>query len=72
MNTLIAVGTTAAYGYSSPPSPSRPSSWPLVSGVDDPMPLYFDTAAAIITLILLGPVPRGAGARAHLGLHPRV
>jgi len=42
MDTLIAIGTTAAYGY------SIFSLFGLVSG------MYFDTAAVIITLILLG------------------
>lgn len=45
MNTLIAVGTTAAYGYS--------ALLPLFSAHRH-MDLYFDTSAAIITLILLG------------------
>jgi Cu+-exporting ATPase len=45
MNTLIAVGTTAAYGYS--------ALLPLFSSHGH-MDLYFDTSAAIITLILLG------------------
>ncbi|MFN4219083.1 MAG: heavy metal translocating P-type ATPase [Candidatus Bipolaricaulia bacterium] len=47
MNTLIAVGTTAAYGYS--------ALLPLF-GAHGHMDLYFDTSAAIITLILLGRV----------------
>ncbi len=42
MNTLIAVGTSAAYFYS------------LVALLRGSTELYFDTAAAIITLILLG------------------
>lgn len=41
MDTLVAIGTTAAYGY---------SVWSLIFGG----PMYFDTAAVIITLILLG------------------
>ncbi len=45
MNTLIAVGTSAAYGYS--------ALLPLF-GAKGHMDLYFDTSAAIITLILLG------------------
>lgn len=45
MNTLIAVGTTAAYGYS--------ALLPLFSAHGH-MDLYFDTSAAIITLILFG------------------
>ena len=42
MDTLIAIGTSAAYGY------SIASIFGVVSG------MYFDTAAVIITLILLG------------------
>lgn len=42
MDTLIAIGTSAAYGY------SVASMLGIVSG------MYFDTAAVIITLILLG------------------
>jgi Cu+-exporting ATPase len=42
MDTLIAIGTTAAYGY------SVASMFGLVEG------MYFDTAAVIIALILLG------------------
>lgn len=42
MDTLIAIGTSAAYGY------SVASMFRIVSG------MYFDTAAVIITLILLG------------------
>lgn len=42
MDTLIAIGTTAAYGY------SILSMFGIVKG------MYFDTAAVIITLILLG------------------
>lgn len=45
MNTLIAVGTTAAYSYS--------ALLPIFSSHGH-MDLYFDTSAAIITLILLG------------------
>ncbi len=41
MDTLIAIGTSAAFGYS------------LLSLIY-PTPMYFDTAAVIITLILLG------------------
>ncbi|MGC8833032.1 MAG: heavy metal translocating P-type ATPase [Armatimonadota bacterium] len=43
MNTLIAVGTSAAYGY---------SAVAVIAGL--PQPVYFDTSAAIISLILLG------------------
>lgn len=50
MDTLIAVGTTAAYGYSALVAlmPSQMEALGL------PMAMYFDTAAVIITLILLG------------------
>ncbi|HLO36808.1 MAG TPA: heavy metal translocating P-type ATPase, partial [Candidatus Deferrimicrobium sp.] len=55
MNTLIAVGTSAAYSYSVAtivfPSFFRAAGL----GIGDAaLPLYFDTAAAIVTLILLG------------------
>jgi len=43
MNTLIAVGTSAAYFY---------SAWIVLSGTEGK--LYFDTAALITTLIILG------------------
>ena len=55
MNTLIAVGTSAAYGYSLAailfPSFFRAAG---IGTGDAGLPLYFDTAAAIVTLILLG------------------
>ena len=50
MNTLIALGTTAAYGYS-----LAVTVFPAAFAVGDATPaVYFDSAAAIITLILLG------------------
>ncbi len=78
MNTLIAVGTSAAYFYSLAailfPGFFR------AAGVatDESLPLYFDTASAIITLILLGRFLE-ARARSHtsdaikklIGLAPR-
>ncbi|HET7182725.1 MAG TPA: copper-translocating P-type ATPase, partial [Candidatus Limnocylindrales bacterium] len=55
MNTLIAVGTTAAYGYSlatiAAPDFFRAAGLGMGEAA---LPLYFDTAAAITTLILLG------------------
>jgi P-type Cu+ transporter len=55
MNTLIAVGTSAAYGYSVAtilvPSFFRAAGLGM-NGAD--LPMYFDTSAAIVTLILLG------------------
>ncbi len=78
MNTLIAVGTSAAYFYSLAAI--------LVPGffhaagvaMEGRLPLYFDTSAAIITLILLGRFLE-ARARSHtsdaikklIGLQPR-
>jgi P-type Cu+ transporter len=55
MNTLIAVGTSAAYTYSLAaivfPSFFRDAG---IGRTGVGLPLYFDTAAAIVTLILLG------------------
>ncbi|HET9851205.1 MAG TPA: heavy metal translocating P-type ATPase, partial [Candidatus Limnocylindrales bacterium] len=55
MDTLIAVGTTAAYGYSLAtilaPGFFRAAG---LGDADGALPLYFDTAAVIVTLILLG------------------
>ena len=79
MNTLIAVGTSAAYGYSFAtivfPSFFHAAGIGMGEGG---LPLYFDTAAAIITLILLGRFLE-ARARVHtsdairhlIGLQPR-
>lgn len=50
MNSLIAVGTLAAYGYSVA-GVFFPRS---VTGPGEPVSVYFDTSAMIITLILLG------------------
>lgn len=50
MDTLIAIGTTAAFGYSLMTTlfPNR------MEQLGIPMTMYYDTAAVIITLILLG------------------
>jgi len=79
MNTLIAVGTSAAYFYSLAAIlfPSFFEAAGVMTG-DAGLPLYFDTAAAIITLILLGRFLEGR-ARLHtsdamrrlIGLAPR-
>ena len=78
MNTLIAVGTSAAYFYSLAailfPGFFRAAG----IGMEGALPLYFDTAALIITLILLGRFLE-ARARSHtsdairklIGLAPR-
>lgn len=50
MDTLIAVGTSAAYGYSL----ATTFAGELLSLYGVPMTMYYDTAAVIITLILLG------------------
>ena len=49
MNTLIAVGTSAAYGYSLVAT-LFPHALPMTSGGH----LYYETSAMIVTLILLG------------------
>jgi P-type Cu+ transporter len=79
MNTLIAVGTTAAYAYSFAAIlvPDFFEAAGLGMGEAGP-PLYFDTAAVIVTLILLGRFLE-ARARVHtsdairrlIGLAPR-
>ena len=78
MNTLIAVGTSAAYLYSLAaivfPGFFRAAGF----ATEGSLPLYFDTSAAIITLILLGRFLE-ARARSHtsdaikklIGLQPR-
>lgn len=50
MDTLIAVGTTAAFGYSFLTTLFGPQ----LEAIGVPMTMYYDTAAVIITLILLG------------------
>jgi P-type Cu+ transporter len=78
MNTLVAVGTSAAYGYSIA-AIAFPGFFQAAGiGTDGQLPLYFDTASAIITLILLGRFLE-ARARSHtsdairklIGLTPR-
>ncbi len=53
MNTLIAVGTGSAFLYST--TATAAPSWVAAPGAHQ-APVYFETAAAIITLILLGRV----------------
>ncbi|MBM4408893.1 MAG: copper-translocating P-type ATPase [Chloroflexi bacterium] len=79
MNTLVAVGTSAAYLYSLAAIlvPDFFHAAGLGMGTEG-LPLYFDTAAAIVTLILLGRFLE-ARARSHtsdairrlIGLAPR-
>jgi Cu+-exporting ATPase len=55
MNTLIAVGTSAAYGYSVATILAPDFFRAAGLGMDGAaLPMYFDTSAAIITLILMG------------------
>lgn len=75
MNTLIAVGTLAAYGYSIV-STFAPS---LIAVEGGRPPVYFETAAMIITLILMGKWlearARGRASEAIsrlMGLRPRM
>ena len=78
MNTLIAVGTSAAYFYSLAAILFPGFFHAAGIGVEGELPLYFDTAAVIITLILLGRFLE-ARARSHtsdairklIGLAPR-
>ena len=78
MNTLIAVGTSAAYFYSLAAILFPGFFHAAGVGMEDQLPLYFDTAALIITLILLGRFLE-ARARSHtsdaikelIGLQPR-
>ena len=80
MNTLIVVGTSAAYLYSLAAivAPGFFRAAGLGEGTEEGLPLYFDTAAVIITLILLGRYLE-TRARAHtsdairqlIGLAPR-
>jgi Cu+-exporting ATPase len=76
MNTLIAVGTSAAYFYSL--AAILFPGFFTAAGIDPATALYFDTAAVIVTLILLGRFLE-ARARSHtsdairrlVGLAPR-
>ena len=78
MNTLIAVGTSAAYFYSLAAILFPDFFRAAGVAMGDQLPLYFDTSAAIITLILLGRFLE-ARARSHtsdaikklIGLQPR-
>ena len=78
MNTLIAVGTSAAYFYSLSAILFPGFFHAAGVGIEGALPLYFDTSAAIITLILLGRFLE-ARARSHtsdaikklIGLQPR-
>ncbi|HEV8489768.1 MAG TPA: heavy metal translocating P-type ATPase [Candidatus Limnocylindrales bacterium] len=78
MNTLIAVGTSAAYFYSLAAILFPDFFHAAGVAMEGQLPLYFDTAALIITLILLGRFLE-ARARSHtsdaikklIGLQPR-
>ena len=78
MNTLIAVGTSAAYLYSLAAILFPGFFQAAGIATEESLPLYFDTSAAIITLILLGRFLE-ARARSHtsdaikklIGLQPR-
>ena len=79
MNTLIAVGTSAAYAYSLATIVAPAFFREAGRGMDGgSLPLYFDTSATIVTLILLGRFLE-ARARSHtsdairrlIGLSPR-
>jgi Cu+-exporting ATPase len=80
MNTLIAVGTGAAYAFSlaATIAPQAVSSAPHVVAGHAPAPVYFGTAVVIIVLVLLGKLlearARGRTSEAIkrlIGLQPR-
>ncbi len=78
MFTLIAMGTGAAYAYSVVATLAPPLVPHAFRGHDGTMALYFEPAAVIVTLVLLGQVlelrarARTSGAiRALLGLAPK-
>jgi P-type Cu+ transporter len=74
MNTLVALGTTVAYGYS-----AIVTLWPgLVERLGLPLHVYFETSIIIIALILLGRWMEGrakkqtsAAIKALVGLQPK-
>jgi len=75
MNTLVSVGTTAAYGYSTLAT-LRPGLFAAAAG--GAPAVYFETAAMIVTLILLGRLLEarakgraGDAIRKLLGLQPK-
>jgi len=78
MFTLIALGTGAAFGYSAA-ALLAPDLFPAsLRGHAGRVPVYFEAAAVIVTLVLLGQVLElgarqrtGAAIRALLGLAPR-
>jgi Cu+-exporting ATPase len=79
MFTLIALGTGIAYGYSVAGA-LLPGTFPAAfRTIDGGVPLYFEAAAAIVTLVLLGQVLElrartltGGAIRALLDLAPRI
>ena len=79
MFTLIALGTGAAYAYQrGGGAPARRPSPPRSAANAGDVPIYFEAAAVIVTLILLGQVLElrarsrtGAAIRALLGLAPK-
>ena len=80
MNTLITAGTSAAFVYSAVATfaPAAVSADPYVVSGHAPAPVYFETAAVIIVLVLLGKLlearARGRASEAIkrlIGLQPR-
>jgi Cu+-exporting ATPase len=80
MNTLIAVGTGAAFLYSAAATiaPAAVSASPHAAAGHAPAPVYFETAGVIIVLVLLGKLlearARGRSSEAIrrlIGLQPR-
>jgi Cu+-exporting ATPase len=78
MFTLISLGVAVAYGYSLVATLFPGIFPPSFRGVDGEVAVYFEAAAAIITLVLLGQVlelkarsQTGAAIKALLGLAPK-
>jgi Cu+-exporting ATPase len=78
MNTLIAVGTGAAYAYSVVATIAPGLLAGAGAGMEGHVPVYFEAAAVIVTLILLGRLlearakgKAGEAIRALMGLQPR-
>ncbi len=78
MFTLVSLGTGAAYLYSVAAALAPAAFPPAFRGPGGAVPVYFDAAAMIVTLVLLGQVLElgarrrtGAAIRALLGLAPK-
>ena len=71
MFTLIALGTAAAFGYSVFATCWLPAPCPTACATAAAPPVYFEAAAVIVTLVLLGQVLELRARSATGGRHPR-